>query len=87
MSSQVLLKEATTDQLISELETRVEAIQCAYMIPGREKLVMQLHKGSYIEKWGLVKMLEANMRYHDHMACKDEYNDNPDVFFKDIMDE
>ena len=80
---EILLKESTTEQLLKELETRVEAIMCAYVIPDNAGgQVMHLTKGDYLHKWGLVKMLEAGMRYHDYMIGKDEYNDEPGNYFK-----
>ena len=81
--SEILLTEATTTELITELETRVSAIVCAYELPTVDGHTVQLHKGSYIKKWGLIKLLEGKMMYQDYMCYKDEYNDDPDIFFKD----
>lgn len=79
----VLLEEATVEQLIEALASQTESIvlSCKQPTNNVDGGTLRILKGPYIEMWGHIKKLEGVMKYRDYMIYKEEYEDNPSIFF------
>ncbi len=83
---EVLLSEATTEQLYSELADRLECYvfvgkKCAPS-SGEEGEFYFGWKGDYLLKAGLVSCVNSHLKYHEEMTFKDRFGDDPAEYFE-----
>ena len=81
----VLLSEATTEQLYSALADRLRCFVFAgeKIAPSRSEAGEFFFgwKGDYLKKSGLVRSINSHLDYHERMIFKDKFGDDPDSYF------
>ena len=81
----VLLSEATTEQLYSALSGRLECFVFSgkKIAPSRDEDGEFFFgwKGDYLLKAGLVSCINSHLKYHESMIFKDRFEDDPQVYF------
>ena len=84
--SQILLSEATTEQLYEALFERLDSCVIAgkKAAPSREEEgdLFFGWKGDYVAKSGLINSINSHLKYHDYMVLKDRFSDDPEEYFK-----
>ena len=82
---EVLLSEATTEQIYQALSERLDC----YVFAGRK--IAPSHdeegefyfgwKGDYLLKAGLVSCVNSHLQYHEQMTFKDRFENDPEKYF------
>lgn len=82
------IKDATMQELMDELCSRVAWIVACFELPTNEREFEELWKGTYIEKAGAIQALNSKLKYHELMCYKDRFQNDPDEYFgRDDEDE
>lgn len=79
----VLLKEATTQQLINQIIENTKYMVLCVEIPGNDRSFANVFHGEYIEQAGAISSLNSDFKYKNYMLQKQAYNDDPEFFFGD----
>ena len=80
--SEILLSEATTEQLAEALRRSVPSVVMAWQTADDRQFYTLLH-GGYIEQHGLSRAIESKLRYNDYMCMKYEFDDDPEKYFEE----